>query len=299
MPRRTQRPSLRTLGVGTVAAAALVAGAGQAVAAQDIVLDFNQAIAGTTPDSLGQGTGFTTRLGDPDALSTVDSNLLTLNPAAPGTLTNVSTTGDATTPANLPDNQNNAIGVVVDPSAGPYRIDTTLVSPWNALTMANQSFGIYVGTDQQHFVKNVMQFISNNVAVPPVNEPRPRIYYENAPAGGAWATKGGLLSLPLAVRVKLRMVVNPATGEVQGYTSTNDGPLVPIHSADTPTPGISGLNDPASTKVSAGIISHNPEGTPAVTGVYDEFIVDTAPELVSITPTQGAGNVAGNANMTA
>jgi hypothetical protein len=154
-------------------------------------------------------------------LSTVDSTKLLLNPAAPGTLTNISTSGDATTPANLPDNQNNAIGVKIDPSAGPYRIDTTLVSPWGALTAANQSYGIYVGTDQQHFVKNVMQFISNPGALPtPINEPRPRIYYENAPAGAAWATKGGLLSLPLAARVKLRMVVNPATGEVRSPPTT-------------------------------------------------------------------------------
>ncbi len=143
-----------------------------------------------------------------------------------------------------------------------------------------------------------MQFISNPSALPvPVNEPRPRMFWENAPQGATHATKGGLLSLPTAQRVKLQLVVNPANGEVRGYVSTNDGILTPIHPADAPVV-IPSLADPNATNLTAGIISHNPAGTTAVTGTYDDFVVDVPSKILSISPAQGAQGVAADGNIT-
>jgi hypothetical protein len=120
MPRRSARRSMRALGVGTVAAAALVIGGTQgALAAEDIRLDFSAAIPGTQVDSLGQGTGFTTKMGgDGDSTSIVNPAMFTLNPAL-SNLTLTSGNGDAARPANQgSSNQENAISVRVDPSSG-------------------------------------------------------------------------------------------------------------------------------------------------------------------------------------
>ncbi|MDX6555029.1 MAG: hypothetical protein QOD86_1224 [Miltoncostaeaceae bacterium] len=300
MPRRIERRSLRALGVGTAAAAALFIVGGQtALAGEDVRLDFSAAIPGTQVDSLGQGTGFTTKMGgDGDTTSVINPASFTLNPAL-SALSLTSGTGDAARPAAQgSSNQENAISVHVDPSAGPYKIETTLLAPWGALTQKDQSFGIYIGTSQQQYVKAVMQFVSNPAALPvPINEPRPRMFYENAPSGATWATKGGLLSLPTAQRVKLQLVVNPATGDVRGYVSTNDGILTPIHNADTPVQ-IPSLADPNATNVTAGLISHNPPEATAVTGTFDNFIVDVPSKLISISPTTGLKDVAADGNIT-
>jgi hypothetical protein len=61
---------------------------------------------------------------------------------------------------------------------------------------------------------------------------------------------------------------------------------------------IPSLADPNATNVTAGLISHNPAATTAVTGTYDDFIVDVPSKLISISPGQGAGAVGAGESIT-
>ncbi len=259
-PRRQRRhlTGARTLGIAAAAGALLAGAAGPALAAPpDIDLGFDAPVAGTVLDGDGQGTGFTGVLPNTGGTQYDASKL----DVAGGLLSVTTTSGDLTT-----DNQQNALDVTFD-GADSYTVETTLDGPL-PMNQANQSAGIFVGPDDENYVKLVARG-NNGGGLQLARE-----------VGGTFASIAtpGSSSLLTAGSVTLRLKVDTQTGTVTGEYSIDGGPFVQVGVA-------AGGNVPAgldAAAATAGIVTtHFTTGAPVTVGV-DDFSVQPTPATLSI-----------------
>ncbi|MGE3141212.1 MAG: PQQ-dependent sugar dehydrogenase, partial [Thermoleophilia bacterium] len=252
MKVRRSRRLVRALGI---AGAALAVSASPALAAPpDIGLSFDAAAPGTVADKDGQGTGFTgvqaNTAGSQLVASAID--------LAGGDLTLTTTPGDATQ-----NTQQNALQVTFDGSSS-YAVTATLDGPLN-FAQNNQSAGIFIGNDQNNYVKLVARKAAAGPGLQLGREVNGTFKQITAP-GSATVLTGGT--------VALRLTVDTAAGTITGEFSIDGGPFVSAGSvagADLPA----GWNSP---QAKAGIMTtHFTSGAP----------VDAAFEDFSVRPTGG------------
>lgn len=245
-------------------------------------LTFDAAVRNTLADKNGLGTGFTmadsysgTRLsqdGSPanSGVPGYEASKLTLNT---GKLQVVSNKGIAYLTGN---NQINALGVKVD-SRGKLQIETTILKPFYGTQ--SQQAGIWFGLNDKTYLKLVIT--ANRV------ELRREI---NNVSSNVTATSNPDLRITSAIsglstkNVRLRLVIDPATGTAEGFYSTdgttynNTGNSYPTKTLSTAGMGIT------ITTAYAGIIASHRNGSTAVTYSFDNFSVQSlgAPVINSI-----------------
>jgi len=122
----------------------------------NVNLDFSAALSGTLLDKDGEGTGFTSvqanSIGNAYDLGRIDLN----TSASSLTLT-------ATQGSNASDNTlKNALEVSLDAATTPFTVSTRLQGPFTNLTAAPQQGGIFLGPNQDNYVKLVIINNSTN-----------------------------------------------------------------------------------------------------------------------------------------
>ena len=136
--------------------------AGDPLAYQNVVqtlpyaLDFTQQVNGVF-DSTGQSTGFT-RVQANTAGNQYQPALLNLNTAA-GEL-DVTTTGTSAAGSNYgtDNSQVNALETQFDGTTSGFTITTRLKGPLSYMSAAYDGGGIYVGPDQDNYVKLIAEY---------------------------------------------------------------------------------------------------------------------------------------------
>ncbi len=224
----------------------------------NVGLGFADPVAGTVVDGTGVGTGFTGVLPNTAGDQHAPANLALTQ----GELRVTSTAGDVAGGVNT---QDNALHVSVDGTSGAYRVMATLRGPLG-LSQAFQGGGIFVGQDQQNYVKLV--------AGQGTGGPRLQLFKEVA--GATTATNVSLAALGTAARVDLVLEVDPAAGTVTGKYSLDGGPLATVGS--TAFAGIGTAGD------LAGVMTTNAGSTTPVTFRYDAFLVEPAAILAFEAP---------------
>jgi hypothetical protein len=260
-PRRPRHTIPRRRIVAAVALACLAAAAPPAGA--DPALDFGAPVPDTILDHAGGGTGFTRVIDD----GGLEPDNLELD-ADRGVLLVTSTAGDA---ARAGSDQDNALSVKVG-AAGPYAVEATLVGPLQ-LAAPGQSAGIYVGTDQDGYVRASVTF-----AEPAEGEPGLvlAVASEGAESGRDW--RRGSAGLAEAAELVLRLAVDPATGAVRASARVGDGDAEPIDPTGAPVV-LEGLQAPAPA-ATAGIMTTSGASGRAFTVAYDRFAFEAPPEAL-------------------
>lgn len=114
-----------------------------------LTLDFSSALPGTVLDNNGEGTGFDS-LQPNTADNQYDDTRINLDPTA-GTLILTATRGSNNSANNL----RNGLEAPIDATV-PFTVSTRLVGPVTNLTAAPQQGGIFLGSDQDNYVKVVI-----------------------------------------------------------------------------------------------------------------------------------------------
>jgi hypothetical protein len=176
-------------------------------------LDFNGPVTGTLPDAAGAGTGFrgvqVNSLGDQSQPSRLAVANGALNVLAYGTATAGSNSATDNTMVN-------ALQLPFDASVEPFTVSSRLVGPLSTYASTGRAAGIYVGLNQDDFVK--YQVVGQS------NQPRLQLLSESAGAITQVA-----LSSPLPTTtgaLDLALVGNPLDGTVTALyrTVTNGTP---------------------------------------------------------------------------
>ena len=233
------------------------------------------------PDKNGLGTGFTlvdaysgTRLTADGAPSdpTVpgyESSKLTISS---GTLQLVTNKGIAYQGNN---NQLNSLGVRVD-SRGKLQVETTIIKPY-AGTGAEQA-GLWFGLNDKTFIK--LAVTGNKV------ELRREINDVSASSGSTDQRKTGTISGLNTQTVRLRLLVDPTIGTVEGYYSTDGTTYINVGQAySSPSLSITDMGLTSST-AHTGIYATHRNGAAAITYTFDSFSIvapgaSTAANLIS------------------
>ncbi|MDX6556316.1 MAG: hypothetical protein QOD86_2511 [Miltoncostaeaceae bacterium] len=252
MTTMLRRPVARRRAIGTLAAAAaaaLIAGGSSANAAPiPTVLDFNAPVAGTVGDKDGEGTGFESVQPNKNGPGHLPANL----DLAGGFLSLTSTAGDTGRTVNT---QANALQVTVNGAAG-YTVSALIDGPL-PVTTPFQSAGIFVGPDQDNYIKLVASV--GGTAEAPV----PR--FQLATETGAVLSQ---VNVPAAIDTANAIQVLLTVGPDGAVTATAivDGVNTPIGS--TSLPGLGSGSD------EAGIVSTNiGTGAAPFTTKFDNFAV--------------------------
>ena len=236
-------------------------------------LSFSAGVAGTIADKNGVGTGFTmvdTYSGTRNSLDGTPSN-----PGVPGyepsKLTVVSGRLQLVTNKGiasiLTNNQLNTLGVRVS-TQNRLTLQVTLVNPFYGTSY--QQAGLWLGLNDKTFLKLVV--VGNQV------ELRREV---NDAMGTAPDNITPVLSGLNTKTVRLRMVVDPATNQAQGFYSTDGTNYVSVGGGVS----ISGSGLTGATAY-AGVFGTHRNGSSPVTYTLDDFSVTAA----ATTPPPPAGN---------
>ncbi len=261
-----RRPLMRRRAIGTLAAAAaatLIAGGSSAGAAPiPTVFDFAAPVAGTVADKDGEGTGYETVQPNKNGSGHLPANLDLVG----GQLLLTSTAGDTGRTVNT---QHNALQITVTPTNG-YTVSAVIDGPL-AITTPFQSAGIYVGPDQDNYVKLVAGV--GGTAEAPV--PRFQLATE---AGAVLSQVNVPAGVDTAESIQLLLTVGP-DGAVTA-TAVVDGVNTPV--GNTSLPGLGSGTD------EAGIVSTNAgTGATPFTAKFDNFAVMAQGQTPGGTPPPG------------
>ncbi|WP_242928455.1 efflux RND transporter periplasmic adaptor subunit [Pontibacter vulgaris] len=253
-------------------------------------LSFGSEVAGTLADKSGLGTGFTladtysgTRHAEDGSPSNTqvpgyEPSKLTLSS---GTLKLVTNKGIAWLTNN---NQINTLGVEVD-SRNRLQVDVTLINPYYGT--GSQQGGLWLGLSDKTYIKLVV--VGNKVEL--------RREVNDASVSSDQRITGTISGLN-SQSVRLRLVMDPATDQAQGYYSTDGTTYLNVGASyTTPAVSIAGMGLTAST-VYAGIFATHRNGTSPVTYTFDNFSVaepttteSLRPYVTAVRPADGATNV--------
>jgi uncharacterized repeat protein (TIGR02543 family) len=245
-------------------------------------LSFSASVSNSIPDKNGLGTGFTmvdaysgTRHsadGSPSD-ATVPGHEASKLTVTGGRLQVVTNKGIAYQGNN---NQLNALGVRVN-SRAQLQVETTLINPHYGT--ASEQAGLWFGLNDKSFVKLVAT--GNKVEM--------RKEHNDATSTAdhrITSTISGLNSKT----VRLRLEVDPTSGTVQGFYSTDGSTFLNV-GASYSTPGVSiaGMGLTSSTAY-AGIFATHRNATSAVTYTFDDFAIKTSlrPYVTAVRPADGA-----------
>jgi uncharacterized repeat protein (TIGR02543 family) len=245
-------------------------------------LSFSASVSNSIPDKNGLGTGFTmvdaysgTRHASDGAPSNTsvpgyEASKLTVTG---GRLQLVTNKGIAYLANN---NQLNALGVRVN-SRAQLQLDVTLVNPYYGTS--SEQAGLWFGLHDRSLVKLVVT--GNKVEM--------RKEHNDATSTADHRITGIISGLS-SKTVRLRLEVDPTSGTIQGFYST-DGSTYNNVGASYSTPGVSiaGMGLTSSTAY-AGIFATHRNATSPVTYTFDDFAIKTSlrPYVTAVRPADGA-----------
>ncbi|WP_345161065.1 InlB B-repeat-containing protein [Pontibacter saemangeumensis] len=248
-------------------------------------LSFSSSVSNSVPDKNGVGTGFTmvdtysgTRLAADGAPTNTnvpgyETSKLTVTG---GQLQVVTNKGIAYLSNN---NQLNTLGVRVN-SRGQLKVETTLINPYYGT--ASEQAGLWFGLNDKSFIKLVVS--GNKVEL--------RKEHNDASANSEMRITGTISGLS-SKTVRLRLEVDPTSGTVQGFYSTDGSTYLNV-GASYSAPGVSiaGMNLTSSTAY-AGIFATHRNATSPVTYTFDDFTIKTSlrPYVTAVRPADGAAYV--------
>ncbi|NJO94069.1 MAG: hypothetical protein HC820_06395 [Hydrococcus sp. RM1_1_31] len=190
-----------------------------AAQAADIALDFSSAVPGTISDKNGLGTGFTSvqpnknnNQHDPSRieLKTADSILI------------VTATQGSNASANT---LKNGLQVAID-ATRPLTISARLRGPFSNLATAVQQGGIFLGSNQDNYVKLVIINLSSGIGGIGIQFFQEQNGVRSSVGGGSSAQVTGLDWSSIAT-LDLFLNGNPATGTVTAAYRINSDTLAP------------------------------------------------------------------------
>ncbi len=223
------------------------------------------AAEGGVVDKDGLGTGFT--MIQPSTSGGYLPANLDLNTAAPGTLDITTTSGISsrppTTTTGASNGQHNALGVAFNGTAGPVRLETTLVNPPAGNNQAEQA-GVWFGINEDNYVKVVVASVSTTQMR--VQLAREIAGVSNGTAAGDEVNTGNLTLS--ASTVRLSLVLNPAANTATATYRIDGAAPVSVGAAITvPASFFTGiaLETGGTPKTFAGIFAthRNRTATPA------------------------------------
>jgi hypothetical protein len=213
-----RRPVTRRRAIGTLAAAVaatVIAGGSSASAAPiPYVLDFAAPVAGTVADKDGEGTGFESVQPNKNGSGHLPGNIDLVG----GQLLLTSTAGDT---GRMVNTQANALQVTVTPTNG-YTVSALIDGPL-PVTTPFQSAGIYVGPDQDNYVKLVAVSQPGGTFLQFIDEQKTGTSFVHQISSSA-----SLVSIGNFANINtldLEIVGDASTGKLQAFYRVNGGSL--------------------------------------------------------------------------
>lgn len=226
----------------------------------DVNLDFSSAISGTLLDKDGEGTGFTSVQAN-TANNAYDLGRIDLNPSA-STLVLTGTQGSHGGSNNT---LKNALETPISSSTGPFTISTRLKGPFTSLTTIAQQGGIFLGPDQDNYVKVV---VTNSGAL------GLGLQFNQEQSGTRSNVGGGseIRNLDWATISTLDLFLsgNPATGALAAAYRVNSDTAAPISFSQQFTPTTPATFFAPETTSRAGILAFTRDA-PDATVTFDSF----------------------------
>lgn len=234
----------------------------------DVNLDFSAAISGTVLDKDIEGTGFTSvqaNTGD----NAYNLDLINLNTSA-STLALTATQGDNATANTL----KNGLQVAIDAATQPFTITSRIKTPSTTLTTVEQQGGIFLGSNQDNYVKLVIANSGNDLSGLGL-----QFFQEQ---NGAGANVGGgsgaqITGLDWANinTLDLFLTGDPIAGTIKAAYRVNSDTIAPTSLSQqfTPDMAASFLADEAIAR--AGILAST-GNAPDTTVTFDSFTIKAA-----------------------
>ncbi|MBC8123799.1 MAG: choice-of-anchor D domain-containing protein, partial [Gemmatimonadaceae bacterium] len=248
----------------------------------------------TIPDKDGEGTGFTS-LQLNAAGNQYDASRIELN-AAEGSLILTATQGSNASSNNL----KNALQVPID-STRPFTVHARLKGPFTNLTNAYQQGGIFLGTNQDNYVKFVVVNTSSGTGglalqfYQEQNSVRSNVGSSNPQIRGLnWAS---------ITTLDLYMSGDPVTGIITAAYRVNSDSATPATLVQqfAPNPTVPFFSD--ATTGRAGVLAYTGSSAADVAVRFDAFDIEyptsstpaPRPSVTGTSPVNGATNVPRNA----
>ena len=271
----------------------LMSGDPTAVQSLPFALSFGGPVAGTVGDAAGVGTGFTSVQANKAGTEYRPALVHVLAGQNQLTLT---TTGTAAAGGSWEGDNTlvNGLSTAFDATAagvaGGFTVTARLQGPLSNLTAPSEQGGIFIGPDQDNYVKLVAVSQPGGQVLQLVDEQRPAgsNAYTHAISTAASYTNIGAFSAIGTLDVQLS--ANPTTGVVSGAYAVNGGPLVPLAQSLT----LAGAERAAffSTTAQAGLIAMAKNNLAPVTVTFGGFGIAAtaapAPTLTGISPASAA-----------
>ncbi|MBC8123923.1 MAG: choice-of-anchor D domain-containing protein [Gemmatimonadaceae bacterium] len=262
----------------------------QSAPASNISLDFSTALANTIADKDGEGTGFSSL--QPNAVANqYDPSRIDLDTAT-GILTLTATQGSNTSSNTL----KNALQLPVD-STRPFSLHTRLRGPLTNLSTAYQQGGLYLGTDQDNYVKFVIVNTSSGNGSLGL-----QFYQEQNSVRSNVGSSGPQvrgLNWTSITTLDLYLKGDPATGVITAAYRINSDTSTPVTLAQQfiPSPAMPFFAD--ETTARAGILTYTTEAADVAVR-FDAFNVEyltsgvtpsSRPRVTGTLPASGATDV--------
>ncbi|MBC8123608.1 MAG: hypothetical protein H7Y22_17445, partial [Gemmatimonadaceae bacterium] len=248
-----------------IASVATNTGLGQSVLAQTPVdLEFSSVVGGTVADKDGEGTGFTSV--QPNAAGDqYQPGRINLNPGG-GILSLTATQGSNTSSNSL----KNGLQLPID-ATRPFVVRARLKGPFTNLTSAFQQGGIYLGSNQNNYVKFVIINSSSGTGGLGL-----QFYQEQNSVGGNVGGGGGSqvtgLDWANITSLELFLTGDPATGLISASYRINSDTSAPIVLSQKFEPSTAAFFEDEST-ARAGILAYT-VNAPNVNITYGNFGIE-------------------------
>ena len=256
-------------------------------------LDFG-ADAGELFDGAGRGTGFT-RVQDNKLGNQYQPALLNLD-TADGVLKVTSTgTSKAGSNSGSDNTQVNALETQFDGTTSGFTINTRLIGPLSNLDAPYEMAGIYLGPDQDNFIKLVAINLGNSGGQ--VLQFKDEFNTGSGPSSSLSDSQSRLNigSFAALTTLDLRLVGDAATGKVSAYYAVNGGSFNKLSFEYTVPSSKQGEFFGPSAR--AGILTAQKNDGPPITSSFDSFeitagtVVTQRPRITGTRPADGSINI--------
>lgn len=232
----------------------------------DITLDFSAAIPGTLLDQDGEGIGFTSVQANSIG-NAYDLSRIALNTSA-SSLVLTATQGSNASENTL----KNAVQVDIDAKTQPFTVSSRLQGPFTNLTTAAQQGGIFLGPDQDNYVK--LAIINSNT-----NGLGLQFFAEqngvSASVGGGSSPQITGLDWESINTLDLFLKGNPTTGVITAAYRINSDTATPREFNQQFTPSVAATFFADAATAHAGILAFTKDAADT-TVTFDNFSVKSS-----------------------
>ncbi len=244
--------------------------------ASNLNLDFSSALGGTVLDKDGEGTGFTSVQANA-ANNAYDLGRIDLNTSA-SSLVLTATQGSIASTNSL----KNGLQLPLDSASEWFTVSTRLKGPFNNLTSPVQQGGIFVGSDQNNYVKLV---IVNSGASGLGLQFYQEQNGQNSSVGGGSGAQVAALDGAGINTLDLFLTGNPAVGHISAAYRINSDTAAPTVLPDVFAPNPTTLFFADATTARTGILAFTKDAAD-VPVTFDNFGI--------LYPYQTTGSTGGN-----